>query len=843
MHKDSHHKKHTSHKKTKRQKRLHLIKNIAIACVALGLLGISGLLIWFSTLSLPTLDAFDQRKVVTSSKIYDRTGEILLFDFHKDISRTIIPADEIAPVAKQATIAIEDDQFYEHNGIQVKAIIRAILTNLKNGDLLGGQGGSTITQQVIKNALLTTDKKVSRKFKEWVLALRLEQEYSKDEILGIYLNEIPYGGTLYGIEEASQSFFGKSARDLTLPEAAYLAALPQAPTFYSPFGNNVDKLEARKNTVLRRMKNLDFITEEEYEEARQAEITFLQPRHSQNSALHFIQYVREYLEAKYGSDALINDGLRVVTTLDYELQQKAEEIVLESALKNEEQYNASNQALVALENNTGQIITMVGSRDYLDTEIDGNFNVALARRQPGSSFKPFVYATAFSQGYTDSTILFDTRTQFSTAAGCTPDNLTSAGDCYSPQNYDNEEKGPLTLRNALAQSRNIPAVKLLYLVGIQNSISTARGLGITTLSNNPNQYGLTLVLGGGEVRLLDMASAYSTFANDGLRVEPTAILRVEDHDGNVLEEFSAEPRRVLDAEAARTISSILSDNTARTPLFGSNSFMYFGANTDVAGKTGTTNDNKDAWLVGYTSEVSVGVWSGNNDNQPMTKGSSISGSSWRAYLVEANKKYPPQRFRDPAPVQVSKPILNGQWRGGETFTIDIISQKLATEYTPEAAKAEIVIADPHSILHWVKPSDPRGPIPENPQSNSQYERWEYGVMNWLLENNPEIFTTETEIPTEYDDVHSPDKAPHVNISNMNVSLAANQSVTLSPIVTSHYPIIRVEYFLNGKFIGESKQNPFSFTYLPSESELQSANELTIVATDNTLQEAEATLSL
>lgn len=822
----------------------NLILNLFFILLGVGLLGASALLIWFSSLTLPNLDTFDQRRVTTSTKIYDRTGEILLFDFHEDVTRTVVPAEKIGTYAKQASVAIEDARFYQHKGVEPRAIARAILTNLKNGNLLGGQGGSTITQQVIKNALLTSDKRLSRKLKEWVLSLRLEQEYNKDQILALYLNEIPYGGTIYGIEEASQSFFKKPSIELTLAESAYLAAIPQAPTRYSPFGNNTELLNGRKNTVLRNMEELGFITAEEREEAQSEEVAFSTPTFSQNSALHFVQYVREHLESKYGRDAVLNDGLRVITTLDFELQQKAEEIVLRNALENEESFNAENQGLIAIEAKTGQIITMVGSRDYEDTEIDGNFNVTLAKRQPGSSFKPFVYAAAFSEGYTDETILFDTKTQFSTANDCSPENLTSEGDCYSPNNYDGKEKGPLTLRNALAQSRNIPAVKLLYLVGISDAIAAARSAGITTLSSDPNQYGLTLVLGGGEVSLLDMTSAYTTFANEGARVEPQIILRTENNTGEVLEEFTPNKRQVFDREAARTLNSVLSDNAARSPLFGARSFMYFGENTDIAAKTGTTNDNRDAWLIGYSSELAVGVWSGNNNNSPMTKGSSISGKSWREFFLEANKKYPPKSFTKPSPTEATKPILRGEWRGGDTYTVDIISGKLATEYTPSAARFDLVITNPRSILHWIKPGNPSGEAPENP-SSPQYIRWEYGVQKWLQENEPNLVNATTTIPTEYDDVHIPGNEPKLDISHFQSTvLLAGTPITLQPIIESKEQVTKVSYYLNNKFIGSTINQPFALTYVPQENDiLTTGNTIKVILTDAILYSAESVVSL
>jgi len=507
-------------------------KDLLILLVAIGIFCAGVILLWISTFRVPDLNNFNERIVAQSTKIYDRTGEILLYDVHEDIRRTIVPYEEISRHIKNATVAIEDAEFYEHIGIKPTAILRAVLVqfNIFGGDYYKGQGGSTITQQVVKNSILTKEKKIARKLKEWVLALKMEKVLSKKEILTLYLNEAPYGGNIYGIEEASRSFFGKESQELTLAEASYLAGIPQAPTFYSPYGNNVDKLNERKDLVLQRMLENNFINKEEYEKARKEVVEFREKTEKGIRAPHFVMYVKEYLENKYGAKVLTEGGLEVVTTLDYELQEKAEVIAKEYALTNTEKFNAENTAIVAIDNNTGQILIMVGSRDYFDEEIDGNFNVATAHRQPGSAFKPIVYATAFNKGYTPDTVVFDLKTEFSTY--CNPDGtpilLQYKDKCYSPVNYDGKYNGPMTLRNALAQSVNIPAVKTLYLAGLQDSLKTAKDMGINSLTNI-NQYGLTLVLGGGEVSLLDITSVYSVFANEGIRNSHTPIIKIEDN--------------------------------------------------------------------------------------------------------------------------------------------------------------------------------------------------------------------------------------------------------------------------------------------------------------------------
>jgi len=665
--------------------------------------------VWAASLKIPDVASLESRKVEQSTKIYDRTGTVLLDDLSQDVTLTLVPLAEISPYIQKAAIAIEDSEFYSHNGIRITSIVRAVLSNALN--LLGlsdgyTQGGSTITQQVVKNSILTTDRTVTRKFKEWVLALKLEQVLTKEKILELYLNEAPYGGPMYGVEEAASAFFGKHAKDVTLAEAAYLAALPQAPTYYSPYGNHRDALETRKNIVLSRMKELGLITDAEYDAAKSEPVTFLPRAFSGIRAPHFVFYVQEQLEREFGREALEESGWRVITTLDADLEARAEEIVKEGALRNKENFNAENAAIVAIEPKTGDILTMAGSRDYFDPEIDGAYNIALAERQPGSAFKPFVYAQSFLEGYTPSTILFDVPTQFSTA--CSPHDLSSEPPCYSPQNYDLKFRGPMSIRHALAQSINVPAVQALYLVGISDAIRLAKLMGITTLKD-PARYGLTLVLGGGEVSLLDMTSAYSVFANEGVRNPPRAILRIEDRNGNVVKEYPASPQQVLDQNVALMISDVLSDNSARAPEFGTDSALYFSGR-HVAAKTGTTNDYRDAWILGYTPDIAVGAWAGNNDNTPMEKkiAGFIIAPLWREFFDYALTKYPSTPFPVAYDTGANKPVLTGSWQG------------------PDGSV--------HSILHWVDKNDPRGPYPVNPASDPQYAYWEAAVARWASQN-------------------------------------------------------------------------------------------------------------
>tara|TARA_B100002051_G_scaffold276694_1_gene326980 strand:- start:23876 stop:26116 length:2241 start_codon:yes stop_codon:yes gene_type:complete len=722
-------------------------KEIAIDLIlfgfVVGLIITASVLLWISTLEIPDLSSFEERRVLQSTKIYDRTGDVLLYDLHQDVKRTIIPFEEMSRHIKNATIAIEDDQFYNHIGIDIRAIIRAAVSNFTAGDLLGGQGGSTITQQVIKNSILDREKRLTRKVKEAILAIRIEQILEKDEILEIYLNESPYGGTIYGVEEASRSFFNKSARDLTLAEAAYLAAIPQAPTYFSPYGNNRDALDKRQQLVLDRMRLNGFITIEEYEAAVVEEVEFETQAVTGIRAPHFVMYVVEQLAETYGEEAMAEQGFRVITTLDWELQEAAERIVAQKAASNTERFNASNASLVATDPKTGDLLVMVGSRDYFSDEVDGNFNVALSARQPGSSIKPFVYASAFSKGYLPNTIVFDVQTQFSPQ--CEPDSTSSESPCYAPNNYNHEFVGPISMRNALAQSLNIPAVKALYLAGVNDTLKLASDMGLTTL-DDPDRYGLTLVLGGGEVRLLDMTYGYSVFANEGVRAEPRSILKVEDSKGNVVDETTVVTNRVLDKNVALMMSDVLSDNVARTPLWGASSLINF-PNRDVAAKSGSTNNLRDAWIMGYTPNLAVGSWVGNNDNSAMGGGLSglITTPMWREFMDFALEKIPEENFGQP---QINttgvKPIIRGEYIDA-SLLIDSLVNNPDNEGEAPTLNIGSIYNNIHSILHYVNKDDPQGGYPANPSSDQQYENWEYGVQKWNEETFGVLVSAEEEI--------------------------------------------------------------------------------------------------
>ncbi len=834
------------HTKKKRSKAFSLIKTIIIdlfiLLVGVGFL-VSGIaILWISSFKIPTLESFEERKITESSKIYDRTGEILLYDVYEDIKRTVVPYDEISPLLKNATVAIEDRDFYNHRGIKISSIARAVFANLTTGTY--GQGGSTITQQVVKLSLLTKEKDISRKLKEWVLALKLDRMMSKDEILNFYLNEIPYGGTLYGAEEASLAFFGKRAKDLTLAESAYLAALPQAPSYYSPYGNNKKDLDARKDLVLSSMKEVGYITEEEYTKAKNESVKFLEKNDTGIKAPHFVFYVKDLLEKKYGEGIIESGGLKVTTTLDYEMQKKAEETVKKYAIENAKKNAAENAGLVAIDPKTGQILAMVGSRDYFDKEIDGNFNVATTKRQPGSAFKPFVYAEAFNKGYTPETILFDVQTVFS--SDCAMDASQVNETCYVPKNYDGLYRGPMTIRNALAQSINIPAIKALYLVGINDVLALAKKMGVTGLSN-ADQYGLTLALGGGEVSLVDMTSAYGVFANEGQRNEHTPILEVKNRKGDIIEQYNSRGTEVLPKESARKISSILSDNKARAPMFGERNLMYF-PNYEVAAKTGTTNDYKDAWVVGYTPNIAVGAWAGNNDNRSMDRqvANVVVTPLWNSFMNQILPTRPKERFERPIKdTSLSvKPVLRGQWQGGKSVLIDKSSGLLATPNTPIETRGEILTGGIHNILHWVHKNNPTSGYPDNPASDPQYLHWEYGVQKWLTLNN--IIYNEPIIPTETSTIHDINTIGDITIISPSDQSTYNSA---DPIIVqfgtvSKNPIIKAEFYLNERYLGESSFSPFMFSFIPKTTpDIKQENILKIVVTDSIYNKKEKTMLL
>ena len=621
--------------KGKRKRFLKILGLIVLFSITIGALFALGIFIYYAK-DLPRPEVFSERQQILPTRIYDRTGEILLRTIYEEEKRTVINLEQAPQYLLDALLATEDTDFYKHKGVDLKGIARAVMIdlNLKQP----AQGASTISQQLIRSTYLTLEKTIERKIREVILTLEMERRYSKEQILEWYINQIPLGPNIYGVGEAAKTYFGKDIAGLTLPESAVMVALIKAPSFYYPFGQNVDKLMDRKDYVLKRMLQENFIDQETFASSSQKEIQFIERQGSLTIAPHFVLYVENYLYQKYGANFLNKHGLKVYTTLDIGLQEKAEEIV-KTGTNTNKYYNSHNASLVAITPYNGEIVVMVGSKDYFgepypedcipgkNCQFEPKVNVAIygEGQQAGSAFKPFVYATAFKKGFTPNSIVVDERTNFG-----------KWGDKdYIPENYDGRYRGVVTLRQALAQSLNIPAIKvLIYMAGIKDSIQTAHDMGITTLNRGASFYGPSLVLGAGEVKLLDMVAGYSVLANNGLKVKPTAILKIEDSKGNIIETNNKNPRRVLSEDVCEDINDILSDNKARTPMFGAKSYLYFKNYPEVAAKTGTTDGFRDAWAIGYNKEIAAGVWTGNNDNSSTARkpGLTMAGPIWHQFM-------------------------------------------------------------------------------------------------------------------------------------------------------------------------------------------------------------------
>lgn len=628
--------------KNKKNKEIFLVIRFFLFFLLIGIVTFLSLFIYYSK-DLPRPEKFTERPFPESTKIYDRTGTVLLYDIYGEEKRTYIKLEKTPDYLQKAIISAEDKNFYTHFGIDLEGIARSFLINIKIRKL--AVGGSTLNQQLIRSSFLNLHKTAQRKIREIILSLELDRKYEKDQILEWYLNQVPFGSNAYGIEAASQTYFRKSASEISLAESTILAAIVQAPTRLSPYKNKEGLLN-RQKYVLDRMVSNGYITKSDMEIALKEEVEFHTPT-TVRAPYFTLQYIKGYLDSKYGSDFLREKGLKVYTSLDWEIQELAEKVVKEGVQRNKN-YNAHNAALVSIDPKTGEVLAMVGGVDYFadpyppkcisgkNCKLDPQFNVAtLGLRQPGSAFKPFAYVTAFNKGATPETIVVDEKTNFG----------IWGGKEYIPKNYDGLFRGPLTLRSSLAQSINVTSIKtLLNLAGpnIEDSVKTAESMGITTL--NP-PYGPSLVLGGWEVKLLDITSAYGVFATEGLRVPPVTILKIEDAQGNIIEENKKIQKRVLPIESCRIINDILSDNDARAPMFGYNSSIYFPG-YQLAAKTGTTQNYQDAWVIGYTPFIVTGVWVGNNDNSPMKEKPSVvlAGPIFHKFMEKMLIKYPRQNF-------------------------------------------------------------------------------------------------------------------------------------------------------------------------------------------------------
>lgn len=771
-----------------------LIIKYAVGLIAVAFMVLIGGFIYFSR-TLPTVSQITNNEVVESTKIYDRTGENLIYEIHGEEKRTNLSADQIPDILRQATVAIEDKDFYSHPAIDFKSIIRAGLSVLKTGRLT--QGGSTITQQLAKTSFLTPEKSITRKMKEFILAYRIEKIYSKDEVLNLYLNSVPYGYNAYGVEAASQLYFGKHAIELNLSEASMLAAIVQAPSYFSPWGSHLSELEERRVYALMQMEKTGVIDVHQRDYAIKNKPVIQQKPKKANFELapHFVTYVQEYLNNKYGEDYVNRAGLKVITTLDKNLQEIANKAVKDGGERNTELYDGHNAALIAEDPKTGQVLAMVGSKDYSKNsepegciegktcKFEGNFNVVTqGLRQPGSSFKPFVYLTAFTEGFTPESIVFDTPTEFSVGkSDCPqiPDYSNSNPNCYHPQDFDKNFHGPITMKESLAQSVNITAVKTLYMAGFNRVLQLADSFGISTFTDK-SRIGLSLVLGGGEVKMSEMAEAYSVLASEGIKREPTTILRIEDKKGDTLEEWSDKPEKVIDPNYPRLINSILSNRDLRAPLYSSNLNLTEVPGYQIAMKTGTTNNYVDAWTFGYTPNLVVGVWAGNNNQSPLQrKGSSILAAipMWHDFISQAVKLRPNESFTKPEAIETATPILKG-----ELDTNNI-----------------------HDTLYFLNRTD-----------DPQYENWESGVQYWLKNNNNRVNFVLPSSSYSSDDSQkvsqNDGRIMKVNILTPKSGDFVNNNLSVSAEITSDNPIKKINLYLNDVLIDQGSSNGSNFTY-------------------------------
>lgn len=811
---------------------LQFVIKAGIVFLVGGTLLLGGAFVYYSK-DLPDPNKIIERDIAQSTKIFDRTGEKLLYEIHGTERRTLIELSDVPQFAIDAAVSIEDKNFYKHKGLSFRHIAKAIVLEIAQKlHLYNGlvPGGSTLTQQFIKNAVLTTEKSYARKIKEFVLAYRMEQKFTKEEILKLYFNEIPYGSTAYGIEAASHIYFDKSAKDLTLAEAAVLAAMPQAPSYYSPYGSHKEELLGRQKYVLDLMVEQDYITEEQANAAKNQEVVFKRKRED-ITAPHFVFMVKEDLARRYGERLVEQGGLSIITTIDIEKQKAAEGAIAEFEKKNAETYNANNAGLVSIDVKTGEVVAFVGSKDYFNDDIDGQVNVANSLRQPGSSIKPVIYAEAFSKGYRPESVMYDLITQFS-----------AGGKPYQPQNYDGKERGPVTFRQALQGSLNIPAVKVLYLVGVKRAVEFASELGYSTLTD-PDRYGLSLVLGGAEVKLIEHTNAYATFAREGLFKPYVTVLKVQDNSGTVLEEHRDQAeKRVLPRETARILNNVLSDNSARAYIFGANNHLTLSGRP-VAAKTGTTNDYHDAWTLGYTPQLATGVWVGNSDNAEMKQradGSVIAAPIWQKYMNTVLAASPVEGFKAPEPLpSCDRPMLCGG-TGSRTVKINSETGRLASPYTPTSKIKEVTYQEAHDILHYVVKDDPFGEQPKNPSNDPQYSLWETAVARWaekegIVNQSP---------PTDVDDQYKPEDQPTISWNGpFDNDTITNPNTTLIVAASAARGVARVSYFLNNVPIGIATSAPFSYTFTPTSATPNGRYTLAAIAADDIGNEAQAAITV
>lgn len=798
--------------------------------IALYFLGVFTLLVvflfaWFAK-DLPTPGKIRSLTTEASTRLFDRNMQPL-YTISGEKKRILIDSQEIPEIMRQAVIALEDRDFYQHPGIDARSIVRAIVT--------GEGGGSTITQQYVRNAILD-DRRVTytRKIREIILAIQLEFLYSKDEIMTMYLNEVPFGGNNYGVEAASRSYFGKPAKELTLYEAAMLAAIIQRPTTFSPYGQRVDQLKIRRDYALTVMAELGFITTAQAEEAQSKEISVL-PKRDSIIAPHFVLYTKEWLvryfekelgDAQLAEQKVESGGLTVVTTLDLEKQKIAEEVVANSK-ERLARFRASNAGTITIDPKRGDILSMVGSIDFFQEQF-GAFNVTTASRQPGSSFKPIVYAASFKDRFNPATNLFDLRTDF--------------GGGYTPNNYDGRFRGPVTIRHALGNSLNIPAVKILALIGIDRALQTASDMGITTLTDK-DRYGLSLVLGGGEIKLLELTAAYGVFANNGVFIPPTPALKIIDRDENVIlnRETVQNARQVLDPQIAYQINSILADNEARRPTFNFAMRSFTLNNRPAAAKTGTTDEFRDAWMVGYTPQLVTGVWAGNNDNSPMTAvgGSGAAAPIWDEIMERFHRDLPVENFVRPEGIQEIQvdrlsnllPVEGSEVIRDVFATWQVPRERDSIRRQVRVCRENGLLAGddiPDELVEMRTFSFIRSEKPDNPN-------WENPVRAWALANG---FNHAP--PTEICVLST--TAPTITITSPTNNESVSGNITISASASAFTGVASVDFLINNTLLVSDSEFPYQTTFNTSQLS-QGQNTITAVVKSNSGSTARTSITI
>ncbi len=809
---------------------LTYLSTFVFSVMVIGLVGVIFVFAYFSR-DLPNPNTLLERSLELSTRFYDRNDN-LIYEVYGDKNRTLVTMQSIPTDMQHATLATEDASFYTHQGYSIVGMARAAKNIFFGGSL---QSGSTLTQQVIKNTLLSQEQTVTRKIKELILSLQLESRYSKDQILQMYLNETPYGGQNYGVYSAAKAYFNKVPADLTLAEAAYLAGLPQSPSYYSQFGSNPEAGLARKDYVLYLMHDHGwlgpdgkrfFISDDAYNKAKEEKLNF-QTERVPLAAPHFIYYAKQYAADLLGSDVVEKGGLKIKTTLDMTAQNLAQDTITNELTKSSQSLNIWNASMVVINPQNGEILAMVGSKGYnLDPQpagcvsgttgdnsctFDPYVNVAISKRQPGSAIKPITYATMLSQGYTAAYPFLDVPIAFEGAAPDQP---------YIPENYEGTYQGVMSLRKSLGNSENIPAVEALKIAGISNMIAQAQKMGITTFTD-PSRYGLALTLGGGETKLLELTNAYSVFADKGLYHPPTPIIEIDDPSGKVIYKPQAQGVKALDEGVAFIISDVLSDDGARSAVFGVGSLLNISGR-QVAVKTGTTDDKRDNYAIGYTPSVVVGVWVGNSNNDKMNPyvASGISGASpiWNTFMKTYLADKPVEKFDPPADVQkITVDTLTGglpyedfptrpEWfvKGTEPTAKSDWYQKLEVcKIDGRLANQGCKDADETSVKNFVKITAP-------------YTEWQSAADSWVKENykdDTKYFPPQMTSQLEFDgsDVTNQDNVG-VKIVGVNDNDKVSLKFRLNIEVSAYNKLKQVRIYMDGKKIADDSSAPYGYSF-------------------------------